>query len=251
MIDASGKSITMDKVLKKYQSEKIFSAATLDLKKLSPTRDAVRKNNLKPLRMRFNGTFVQYAEKGELLKIGVQAFKLGHNNSPVSLDIVSPSGKLLGTRKVNVKQKPEFISLNTEECGIFQFKYRTNGNGVSISSDSPGNGYLADRQICANGTPGKIYFLVSAGIKEVAVRINGTATETVTAALLNPSGTPVMEKKKISSLQLLSSERNNSQKTEIWSVVFSQVVDDFCFAVVGEAIPIVSDSPDKLFEKIE
>jgi hypothetical protein len=245
MTDASGKQVAMADILKKYQSVKAFSNAKLYPEKLSPVRGVVRKTTITPLKMRYIGTFLQYAQKGKKIKVRVHAIRLGRHNSPVDLEIISPSGKLLEKRKVKVDQPPEIISFNAGENGIYRFQYKSI-NDVIFTSDSPGNGYLVDRPICVNASLGKVYFLAPAGTREVAVRVSGEEKETVTATLFDPAGKAVVRKEKISSPQLLYCVKKNPDKDEVWSIDFSQVVDDFNFAILGEAIPIASDAPDKL-----
>ncbi len=249
--DASGKIISMRDIIKKSRSKTIFSSAKLSSdKNLYPRQKIIRKTDIKSLQMRFNGTFVQYARKGETLKVTAQVFKVGRNNSAVSLEIVSPSGKTVRKRSLQLKKQAEIISLKAKENGIYRFNYKTHANGLSFCSDSPGNGYLVDSPIRAIRTPGRIYFVVPPGAREVAVRISGdSATETVSASLLNPVGKEVMRKEKIGTPELLIHIRKNPNLSEIWSVVFDQVVEDFNFAILGESIPIVADAPDKLFKQ--
>jgi len=93
-----------------------------------------------------------------------------------------------------------------------------------------------------------MYFMVPAGVNEISIRVSGdNNAEVVSIALFDPAGKIVKSKANVSKPDLLCHKRENAEKNEIWSLDITKAVEDFNLSILGGAIPILSDSPDKLF----
>lgn len=246
----SGKTFDLKHAVEQSQKAKPLSTAKIDCKKLVPVKNTIDKNiKLHPLRNRNAGTFIQYAAKNQNIKLNIIYSPVGISKS-IKISAYSPSGKEIGTWSINAKNASQGIKLTAKEPGIYRFKYYS-GGGI-FTSDDPGCGYLADKPLRGNHTPARMYFLVPAGVDELALRISGGESESehVSVNLLDPAGNIIQSAKKITEPKLIYQKRDNSGKDEIWSIQVTHAADDFSIMLLGKSVPILSNSPDQILKPI-
>ena len=91
---------------------------------------------------------------------------------------------------------------------------------------------------------------------EVAVTVIpsaiGRSAVRVMFSLHTPSGKPAgrvaASEKKVTKPTLLLAERNNPASGEVWSVRVNSAVDDYNIAVLGDSVPVLSATPDSVFQ---
>jgi hypothetical protein len=217
--------------------------ATVDLKNLrAPATGAAREGN-NEFYARGKFTFLQYAQKGETVKIDVTARKVYPTETTV--DLISPGGKKLETFVLPLTNKPFPISFTAQEAGLYrvvresQFSQR-----VDVTSAQPGNGLLVDETLQFLPIGGRLYFQVPAGVKNFKI---GVATDsTADVALLDASGKEVQRQNNLGSIQLFSGTRADASQSEIWSLQVSNAVWAVYVNMYAPLLPIVSTNPTTL-----
>jgi hypothetical protein len=91
-----------------------------------------------------------------------------------------------------------------------------------------------------------MYFHVPANVKTVKVKVVSEPNEPVDAALLNENNVIMAEYKEIKGGKILKAKRNDSSKNEIWSIKFTNAVEDYSFTIGAPLRSIVSESPNLL-----
>ncbi len=243
-----GKVFDLKEAVAESERANPVKSAKIKLEQLIPETGFKPADTVNPVRVRFSGHFVQYAEKGQTVALNVTGEQLGQYAAPSDISLLAPSGQAVGSWKVQPAANAA-ISFTAGETGIYRFFYTSAGQRLEFKSDHPGCGYLADSALLLNRKAGRMYFLVPAGVKEVALRISGdNDSEPVDAALLDPSGNIAAQQKKLTKPTLFMHQRNNPAVAEVWSVQVSNAVDDFNVAILGDSIPVLSDSPEKLLK---
>ncbi|MFA6104345.1 MAG: right-handed parallel beta-helix repeat-containing protein [Victivallaceae bacterium] len=206
--------------------------------------------------VRYEGKFIQFAEKGKKIAFEMIGVRVGKNNKLISMRVKSPKG----LEVINFKLEPvcswkdltntgswkrmEFVP---EETGAYTIECVENrGNAFLIRSNAPGNGYLVENEFHMVCPKGKLFFQVPAGLKDVRIEVFGEQDESLSAALLNANGTTVHRLSNIEDPGLLSFKRIESSKSEIWAVEFSNAVEDSYMRIGDGLIPIVSETPASL-----
>ena len=236
--------------VKQSKQYKPFAMAKLNGPQSAPiSNEAVLTTEPTPWRLRFSGIFVQYASAGMDVKIEAILEEIGRNNAGAEVTVLSPSGKNIGVWKVGYAEKKAVIEFKAAETGLYRLYYLTNFQGLYLKSALPGNGYLANSPVHCNHSKGRMYFLVPAGVADVAVKVSGDShAEFVSVILRDSAGNAVVSQGKVTEPMLLHHRRTAAGADEAWSVEVTDSVDDFNITILGDAVPVFSDSPDKLIK---
>ena len=88
--------------------------------------------------------------------------------------------------------------------------------------------------------------MVPAGVEEIKVEISGQAGETVDAALRGPDGKTVTSATNVSDAKILSYTRPETNKSEVWSILIRNAIDDHYLRLGAPLLPLISNSPENL-----
>lgn len=236
--------------LKQSKLYKPFAMAKLnDIQSVPIRSEVVLTTETTPWRLRFSGIFVQYASAGMDVKVEAILEEIGRNNAGAEVTVISPSGKSIGVWKVGSAEKKTIIEFKAAETGLYRLYYLTNFQGLYLKSALPGNGCLANSPVHCNHSRGRMYFLVPAGVSDVAAKVSGDShAEYVSVILRDSAGAPVVTLEKVTEPMLLHHRRTATGADEAWSVEVTDSVDDFNITILGDAVPVFSDSPDKLLK---
>ncbi len=248
MTHSSGSRYDLSSAVEQSKKSAPVKSAVINLKRIVPASGAVAEGqNVKPLRMRFSAKFLQYANAGDEVAVTVIPSAIGRSAVRVMFSLHTPSGKPAGNWEFTGDSPDRTIRFRAKESGIYQLTYNS-PHGVQLVSKLPGNGVLAVSAATMNHTPGRMYFYVPAGVKEVALRVSGeNADEWLNVDLLDPAGRVAASEKKVTKPTLLLAERNNPASGEVWSVRVNSAVDDYNIAVLGDSVPVLSATPDSVF----
>ena len=220
--------------------------ATIDLNQLhAPSASAPRVGN-KTFYLRNKFTFLQYAQKGELITIDVTIRKIYDRETMV--DLIDPSGKKIQSYTIPLDNKPFPITFTAAETGLYRVvRTQDFSQYLDITSANSGNGLLADSSIEFLPLGGKLYFQVPAGVKEFTVGVSTDSTADV--ALVNPDGKEVERQNNVSSMHLFSATRTDASKSEIWSIDVSKPVWTVTVNMYAPLVPVVSTNPETMLLK--
>ncbi len=246
---ASGKTYDLASAMEESKKKGPLKSAKVDLNHIEPASDTIAAGqDVKPLRVRFTSKFLQYAKAGDEVAITVIPSAIGRSALNNSFTLHSPSGKAAGNWKITADSPDKTIRFKADETGVWQLNYNNSPHGAQLISNRPGNGLIASGAVTLNLTPGRMYFYVPAGVKEVALRVSGeNEEEWLNVDLLDPAGRIAVSEKKITKPTLLLVERRNPAVAEVWSIRVNSAVDDYNIAILGDSIPILSATPDSVF----
>lgn len=146
-------------------------------------------------RLRREGRFVLYANKGDAVALRVAYQQLGRQaGSPIPVSITSPSDGKIRAPSLPFQQESE-VSFTASETGVYRITADPGGNTIRVvSSSHPINISGEGGLIRLVSSAGDYFFRVPAGVREFGVRVSGEGTgEAVRAALIDPSGKVVQE----------------------------------------------------------
>lgn len=214
--------------------------AAIDLSKLQvPAQDSVREGN-SSLYLQGAFTFLQYAEKGQVITVNFRAIESYDRDTVVELQGVN--GKKIASYKLPLNNKFFPITFTAEETGLYRFvRKSTFSQRIDINSSHRGNGILADNTVRFLTPEGRIYFQVPAGVKEFTISVSTGSPADV--ALLNAQGREVEHHNNITSLQLFTGSRIDASKSEIWSLKSANAVWLTGITLYDPLVPILSTNP--------
>jgi hypothetical protein len=146
-------------------------------------------------KVRSQGRFLLYADKGDKVTFTVDYFQVGHyGGKPIPVVITGPSGKVVHQARVPFKKKTAVV-FTAPETGLYRLVADPGANRLRITtSTNPINLNGEGGAIRLIGAAGNYYFWVPAGTTEFAVRVAGEgAGEHIRAMLINPDGKIVDE----------------------------------------------------------
>ena len=226
---------------------KSFMSAELDLSKLKPASEKGKAAGTN-IQFREKTEYYVYARTGDTVKVNfkfIAIHKYVDTRAPIAITLSSPSGKLISSTMLKYETS-EDISFKAEEEGIYHFSFDSGGQCVGVTNDSAGqafgygNGYLS-----IFACSGQLFFAVPAGVKRVQIDAGGSGRGgESTIYLLDQEGKTRAEAIKIAGNKILTVEREDYTKAEVWSVKFNAVK---LFLRLGDPIPpLFSTDPANL-----
>ena len=194
--------------------------------------------------VRYEGKLLQYVKKGEVLRLNFSFRKLAKT---IGMRVVAKneSGKTVTSFRIDkMSDTWEYIP---EETGFLIFEFKPYANGIRITSNQPGHGFITPLWIYRYNSV--LYFEAPAALKQVTVKITIPANETVSAALYDGSGKLQLQKNNLSGHQLLNVSQPEGTKTQIWKLVLTKISNTCNIALAAPLRPILYTSPDNMLKE--
>ena len=146
-------------------------------------------------RLRREGRFLTYADKGDTVTVRLAYEQLGRQaGSDIPVSITGPSGGRVKQASIPFQRESE-VSFAAPETGVYRITADPGGNTIRVvSSSHPINLDVENGPVRLVSSAGDYFFRVPSGAREFGVRVSGEGTgEAVRAALIDPSGEVVQE----------------------------------------------------------
>lgn len=224
------------------QALKAFKVSELQVTKYIPNslQKVSKGENIK---YRGNLKFVQYAKGGTDTIISFNGLKVAKHPVDISVTVKDQAGTLI--KKFNVKEEEYKYTLNPPGDGVYTLEVSTGSHAVNVKSSAPGFAAAADQRIGLFRTRTQWYFQVPAGQKEINVEVVGEVGEPVSAELIAPDGKLVSKEFPFSGMKILSYQRENNAKSEVWSLKLDGL-EDHSFRLGQGITPLASASTEDL-----
>jgi hypothetical protein len=229
----------------------------LPYKKYLPLTSSRRlKKTDSALMLRGSAKYLLYARRGEKVKLYVAYLQAGKQTSKKQLPIAvtAPSGRKVKVPDVSFQQTTE-VSFIAPETGTYTLFCRPHLNIVSLDSSTHSIALcpLDDEPIRLFNMNGRkqpgaatLYFWVPQGVPQLTIYVSGSRGETLSAALISPTGNTVDSVQHIDMPQPLSYKFKTVSKGEVWTVQLSDVVEDMAIYLFAPVPPVMAFSPEKL-----
>ena len=209
------------------------------------------------LMLRGSAKYLLYARRGEKVKLSVAYLQVGKyaKYKILKMAITDPSGAKIDVPEVSLKQTTK-VSFIAPETGIYTLFGRPHLNTVSFDSTThpislcPLDGepirlFNMNQRKKQTGAA-TLYFWVPRGVSQLTIYVSGASGETLSAALVSPTGSTVDSGQHIDMPQPLLYKFNTASKGEVWTVQLSDVVEDMAIYLFSPIPPLMAFSPDKL-----
>ena len=230
-----------------YEGE-FLAAAPIDLNKLvapRPGAPTAAASSIIPVRDK--GKFLQFAEKGRKLALEAMGVKVGSNDGEISMLVKSPRGGEVTKFDLTPGHPWRRVEFTPAETGIYTVECVENrGNAFRLRSATPGNGHLAEGAFRLVSPKGKLFFQVPAGVGDIKIEVAGDEGEPLDICLVNPAGAVVQRLSKVEATKLLSFKRASGAQAEIWSVEFSNALEDSTIRLGANLVPVLSERAEDL-----
>ena len=197
---------------------------------------------------RFGQTFVQYVPGP-----GEYPIKFTFGGAPKSGLVATIRARSLGadvgefTMDKKAREFEYVIKHKSAGPNLYIFEVAVDWGKVSVTSPWPGCGTLAQKGVkILGGKDLEFYFFVPDGAKSVLARVSPADGEPASAKIVAPDGTVMAEKEYTDSGMVLRTAEGAAVAAGAWKVVFPKVFDDCAFRLGGDAVSIVSFSPETL-----
>ena len=194
--------------------------------------------------IRYEGKLLQYVTKGEPLQLKFTFKKLAKN---INMRVVAKNefGKILASFRITkMSDTWQYIP---KETGFIIFEFKPYANGVKITSNRPGHGFITPLTIYRYNSI--LYFEAPAELKKVSVKISIPANAKVSAALYDGSGKLQLQRKNLTGHQLLSVQQTTGTKPQIWKLVISQITSTCDIALAAPIKPILYTHKDNMLKE--
>ncbi|NLE53747.1 MAG: right-handed parallel beta-helix repeat-containing protein [Lentisphaerae bacterium] len=223
---------------------KQLSVAPLDLKKLRPIGDDAR-NALPRCRFRHRVTFLQYVPGGRDLPMVFTAGQV--NNAPLKIKLAVRDSNDTIIDEFVITSSPFTYVAKAPANDVWSFAFDTGTNTISIDYAAPG------QAICTTSPAGvfrsaghSFFFMVPAGVKDIAISIAPDPNEPVSAALIDPADNTVHAIDNATNACILKHHREDAAKDEIWRLAFPDALEDYSFLLGAPLPPLVATDPENL-----
>ena len=226
---------------------KAFKVKPIERKDLAPAfaRGALAGERI---RLRGKNRFLLNAKSGEKIKITflnkpVHRFNSKPYRDPLEVTIDTPTLNAQKRIYVPFDGKLEYV-LEAGETGIYRFNMDARAQTLCVVTDRPGQAYDAGEKLYVFGCSGRLYFGVPAGVKDVRIEMNGAPREASTVHLFDANGKKVAGVDRHGGGKILSAQRADSSKNEIWSIYVNA---SKLWLRVGEPlVPLLSSDPSNI-----
>ena len=225
-------------------------AAVIDPAVLMPSGQP-RQPQQPSLRMRRDFSLLIWAEKGKPVSFSLnyQNMRSKRGEVPVTALCSGLPGVELG--RIGPGQKKDF-TFTAPETGICRINFDIDAHVMiftpsdnlrcSIMGSVKKSGSLSFFRPARNT---RLYFEVPFGVKEFKVEVSGEQGETVSAAIIDPSGKVTAEKADFDGPQIFNLTRTGDGR-EIWCLLLQNAVEDVHVRFIDPLAPVFADSPSNL-----
>ena len=197
---------------------------------------------------RFGQTFVQYVPGP-----GEYPIKFKFGGAPKAGLVANIRVRSLGadvgefTMDKHATEYEYVIKQTSSISTIYIFEVVVDWGKVSVTSPWPGCGTLAQKGVRILGAKDlDCFFFVPEGAKSVQARVSPAEGEPASAKIVAPDGTVMAEKPYADAGIVLRTAEGAAIAPGNWKIVFPKVFDDCVFRLGGDAVSIVSFSPETL-----
>jgi len=189
--------------------------------------------------------FLQYASANDKVPLLFRVIPLGHDKIKVPVEISTPDGNVIA--RLELTQKETKYVFIPDHTGVYRFVVRAERtHKVGIESGAAGHGFAVGNNPGLFRCGGRFYFQVPAGIAVVTVKVRTEKGETVDAALLDQQNKLAAKMKRIDGVKILKAVRPDTSRPEIWSIEFTNAVEDYSFSLGAGLTAVVAGNAKNL-----
>lgn len=171
-----------------------------------------------PVAVRFQATYVLYADRGESIHLNIRCHQLGAHAAGVTFKLMSPSGKLVAEGAVGPGRTEE-VKLTALESGVYVLASHSGINCTQVRSPNRISLYALDHSFRLIAPRVPLYFYVPVGRDEFYVEVaGGGGRERVKATLVDPDGNTIQTKDNISQAHVFRMRPVREQTGKVWSL---------------------------------
>ena len=249
VINNAGRKIDMAKWSKAFKPDpagfaKNYKKANLDMDAFAVSKHvSVKRPKMvqKWIRNRFD--FLQYAKKGEKIKIVIYAKPVGRGHIFGNAKLYAPDGTEM--QKWNIRKPANALVFTAPKTGLYKLVAHSMSTSVfSILSKRPGQGIVAHK-LSFFATSGSLFFEVPKNATNFSIKVSGHPREPLDAEIFDSNGVSVAKVKGAQTPRYLHCTHIPSRKNEIWELKFKATED--CYIELGQPLnPLISDFADGL-----
>ena len=194
--------------------------------------------------VRYYGSLLQFVKEGEPLRLNF-AFRKLAKKIGMRVVVKNENGEEVTSFRVDkMNDTWEYIPKKT---GFLIFEFKPHANGIHITSNRPGHGFITPLMIHRNNCA--VYFEVPADLKQVMVKISIPANETASAALYDASGKLLLQKNNLTGIQLLKVQQQAGTESQLWKLVLTKISNTCNIALAAPLKPILYTHPDNALKE--
>lgn len=178
-------------------------------------------------RIRSRGTFLQFCERGKEYEMILRAGKAGkyNKNTPI-IKVYDSAGKQIQSLQAALTEKNIPLKFKAENTGFYRIEFDPRENLLEISSPYSGQGFFSADSLRMMYPSGRFYFEVPAGVEKISLMVAGDPGEYVTVSLMDMDGRTLQRREHFDSPYIFTASRKNKERSEIWSLLFENAVED-------------------------
>lgn len=247
-ITVGGKDFNLERFVaanKPNSQLKQFAVEQVDMKNLKPI-GSKSENGLPNGRFRKRFKFLQYVEKGKELPMKFTALQVGKSPLRIQVAVTDSNGTPIDEFIIR-EPSYTYMAKPKGNSDVWMFDVNAGPHTLSFDYGAPGQAILADTPVgMFRGSKHKFYFMVPAGVQDIAIEVSPDVNEPVSSQLIDPNGKIVISNNRSATAKLLKHSRTDASKDEIWCVYFPYVREDFRFRIGSPLLPLVSTAPENL-----
>lgn len=221
---------------------KNFRQAQLLLNDLVPAGKTANEHH--NLIVRYEGRLLQFVRKGEPLRLNFSFRKLAKR---IGMKVVAKNENGKEVTSFYIRKMNDTWEYMPEKTGFLIFEFKPYANGMHITSNRPGYGFITPLNIfrynCA------VYFESPPDLKQVTVKISVPANAAVTAALYDASGKLQQKRENLTGHQLLTVQQPAGAKPQLWKLVLTKISNTCVLSLAAPLKPVLYTHPDNMLKE--
>jgi len=221
---------------------KHFRQTQLILTELVPAKKIANEHH--NIIVRYHGSLLQFVKEGEPLRLNFSFRKLAKK---IGMRVVAKNENGEEVTSFRVDKMNDTWEYIPKKTGFLIFEFKPYANGIHITSNRPGHGFITPLMIYRNNC--SVYFEVPADLKQVMVKISIPANATASAALYDASGKLLLQQKNLTGIQLLKVQQPAGTKSQLWKLVLTKISNTCNIALAAPLKPVLYTHPDNVLKE--
>lgn len=197
-----------------------------------------------------------YAQAGDSAAFSVTFNKVGKTEKPLTIGIVSPSGKKIAVEPAAIGQKKDY-QFDAAETGVYTIIGSPAPGTAQLASETHRLSFDVSAPVHVFLSTAMLHFLVPAGVSDFYVKAWAqVGAEKVKVSIIDPQGVKVNEQDNIGEYAFsVAASRGDASKDEVWMVIFEKpsdgsILEDYYFSLHGVP-PVMAATMGALLVPVE
>ncbi len=225
--------------------QRLVPAVLSDIQLLTAQKTAASAGNFGDVSFRKSVTLLLRMQAGTKADFDIAGSQLGANNSEPDIEVIAPNAAKIKTFRIAPDGVKRNYSFNASADGIYQVKLHPHNQVLRVFPNVPAQGLMMDaesKQYEMFKPDGRLFFQVPKGVSGFSLVVSGEVGEYLDCALYDPRGKVLQEVKHFNNPTVFSGHRSNIVKSEIYSIGFSNAVEDVKLSLMKPLLPVVSQN---------